>query len=183
MGRAVRSAGKAARWFAGAVLGLAAVASPANAQETSESWQLHLPGVSHHFGKPEEAGRQYNELHDGLGLQRTQVKPSYVTRYTAGFMRDSFDKQGGYAGASIGLRLMDGNVTVDAGGAAMLLYRTTGFAKSDRKLIPVVLPMLSVEHKSSGIGGNVTVLPAGNFGKDLRFPGLIFLQFTYRLRA
>lgn len=193
MGWAVRasvcgSAGspvRARRWLAGAVVGLlSAVVSPAVAQQAPrETWELQLPGISHHFGKPEVAGRSYNEFHDGLGLQLTRVKPAYVTRYTAGFMRDSFNKQGGYAGASLAWRAMDGDFTVDAGAAAMLLYRTTGFKRDDLKLIPVVLPMLSIEHKASGIGGNLTVLPAGNFGKDLRFPGLIFLQFTYRLRG
>jgi hypothetical protein len=174
----------AKRWAAGAAVTLAAAGSPAFAQDAgATTWQLQLPGISHHFGKPELAGRSYNELHDGLGLQKTEVRPSYVRRMTAGFMRDSFNKQGLYAGASGSWRAFDGAFTVDAGAAAMLLYRTTGFTRDDRKLIPIVLPMLAVEHKASGIGGNLTVLPAGNFGKDLRFPGLIYLQFTYRLRS
>jgi hypothetical protein len=68
----------------------------------------------------------------------------------------------------------------------MLLYRTTRFdgarGPAPYKLIPIVMPLLSVEHRASGIGANMTVLPAGNFGKELRFPGLVFVQFTYRLR-
>src|SRR5256885_1516003 len=82
------------------------------------------------------------------------------------------------------LRLLEGNVEVDLSVAPMLLYRTTRFddtrGSAPLKLIPVVMPLLSVEHRSSGIGANLTVLPGGNFGKDLQFPGLVFLQFTYR---
>ena len=142
---------------------------------------LHLPGVSHHFGAPKEPGKSWNEFHDGVGFQSTTVRDDRVRRWTAGFMRDSFGKQGLYGGVAYGLRLHDAAVSVDAALAPMLLYRTTTFDSSSRKLIPIVLPTLSVEHKHSGIGANLTVLPAGNFGKDLKFPGLVYLQFTVRL--
>jgi len=167
--------------FAG-VLGLLAVAGHAD----EKSLELQLPGFSHHFSPPKQAGRSWTDFHDGLGVQFTTRGEDVVVRYTAGFMRDSFDNQGLYAGGSIGLRVLEGNVEVDLSAAPMLLYRTTRFddAQGDAplKLIPVIMPLLSFEHRPSGIGGNLTVLPGGNFGKDLQFPGLIFLQFTYRLR-
>lgn len=168
----------------GAIAGAVAcgVLAAAPAVAAPATWELHLPGVSHHFGKPKVPGRSYNEFHDGLGLQRTEVRPSYVLRYSAGFMRDSFDKQGGYVGGSIGVRVIDGAYSVDLTAAPMLLYRTTGFTRTDRKFIPILLPMVSFEHKATGLGANLTVLPAGNFGKDMRFPGLVYLQFTYRLQ-
>lgn len=166
-----------------AAVGICALASGfATAQGAGETLDLQLPGVSHHFGAPKQVGKAWNELHDGLGIQSTRVRNDYVRRYTAGFMRDSFGKQGLYAGVSFGLRLIDGDVTMDVAAAPMLLYRTTRFDSSDRKAIVVALPTVSVQHKASGIGANLTVLPAGNFGKDLKFPGLIYLQFTYRLR-
>lgn len=125
-------------------------------------------------------------MHDGLGLQWTMRRPATVVRYTAGFMRDSFANQGLYGGASLGARLFTGTVQVDASVAAMLLYRTTRFddesGRAPYKLIPVLMPLLAIEHVTSGVGANVTVLPGGNFGKDLSFPGLVFIQFTYRLR-
>ncbi len=162
------------------VLGLFLLGA-AQAHEAQTSWELQLPGVSHHFGSPRMPGKSWNQFHDGLGLQYSEVKGDRVRRYTAGFMRDSFGKQGTYVGAAFGLRMIDSRYTVDLAAAPMLLYRTVKFDTSDRVLVPVVMPILSVEHKASGIGGNLTVLPGGNFGKNLRFPGLIYLQLSYRL--
>jgi hypothetical protein len=161
------------------------LASLPAAARAERSIELHLPGISHHFGVPKVEGRSWNELHDGLGVQFTDVSGAShdrVRRLTAGFMRDSFGKQGLYAGASYGLRLADDAVSIDALVSPMLLLRTVNFDSTARKLIPIVLPTVSFQHKASGVGGNLTVLPAGNFGKDLKFPGLIYLQFTYRLR-
>jgi hypothetical protein len=158
----------------------------AEAGAAEESFELQLPGVSHHFSKPQQPGRDWTDFHDGLGVQLTQRYETWVVRYTAGFMRDSFNNQGAYAGGSLGLRLLEGSVEIDLSAAPMLLYRTTRFddetGRAKLKLIPVVMPILSFEHRASGIGGNLTVLPGGNFGKDLQFPGLVFLQFTYRFR-
>ena len=165
-----------------AAVGICALVPGFAHAEAGDTTELHLPGISHHFGAPKQAGKSWNEFHDGLGIQSTRVRSDYVRRITAGFKRDSFGKQGLYAGASFGVRLIDGTVAVDAAVAPMLLYRTTKFDSSARKLIPIVLPTLAIDHKPSGIGANLTILPAGNFGKDLKFPGLIFLQFTYRLK-
>ncbi len=160
------------------------VTGAACAGETS--YELQLPGVSHHFGKPRQAGKSWNEFHDGLGLQRTAVRSDLVWRAAGGFIRDSFSRQGLYAGGSIGLRAIDNSIDVEFALAPMLLYRTTRFdngqGKAPYKLIPIVLPMIVVGHDASGIGINITALPAGNFGKDLRFPALIFAQFTWRIR-
>ena len=158
----------------------------ADALAAEESTELQLPGYSHHFGSPTQPGRHWADFHDGLGVQKTTRNDDTVIRYTAGFMRDSFKHQGLYAGGAIGYRLLKGNVEMDISAAPMVLYRTTRFdderGRAPLKLIPVVMPLLSFEHRPSGIGGNLTVLPGGNFGKDLKFPGLIYLQFTYRLR-
>jgi hypothetical protein len=157
----------------------------AEALADEKSVELQLPGFSYHFSPPKQEGRSWTDFHDGLGVQFTTRYPQLTVRYTAGFMRDSFNNQGLYAGGSVGLRLLEGDVEVDLSAAPMLLYRTTHFddAQGDAplKLIPVIMPLLSFEHRASGIGANLTVLPGGNFGKDLQFPGLIFLQFTYRL--
>jgi hypothetical protein len=170
------------RFLVACALALVAVEAVAGEQ----SWELHLPGYSHHFSSPQQPGRHWADLHDGLGLQRTTRNDDTVVRFTAGFMRDSFDNQGLYAGGAIGVRLLRGDVEVDVSAAPMLLYRTTRFddahGPAPLKLIPVVMPLLSFEHRASGIGANLTVLPGGNFGKDLQFPGLVFIQLTYRLR-
>jgi len=36
-----------------------------------ESWELQLPGYSHHFSSPQQPGRHWTDFHDGLGVQRT----------------------------------------------------------------------------------------------------------------
>jgi len=151
-----------------------------------QSWEVQLPGVSYHFSPPQQPGHHWTDFHDGLGVQNTTRNENTTIRYTAGFMRDSFNNQGLYAGGSIGLRLLEGNVEIDLSAAPMLLYRTTRFddarGPAPYKLIPIIMPLLSIEHRASGFGGNLTILPGGNFGKDLQFPGLIFIQFTYRVR-
>jgi len=164
--------------------GLSAVAcsTPSAGRSAERFLTLQLPGFSEHFGAPKEPGKSWNQVHDGLGLEWGHVHNTQIRRYTVGFMRDSFGKQGVYGGAAFGLRLYDRDFSLDASVAPMLLYRTTRFDTDSRKLIPVLLPMISIVHQNSGIGANLTVLPAGNFGKDLRFPGLIYLQLTYRLR-
>jgi len=168
------------------MLALALAMLAADAVASEDSIELQLPGFSHHFSPPKQEGRKWTDFHDGLGVQYTRRDETFVVRYTAGFMRDSFDNPGLYAGGSIGVRLLEGNVEVDVSAAPMLLYRTTRFdderGEAPLKLIPVIMPLLSFEHRPSGIGGNLTILPGGNFGKDLQFPGLVFLQFTYRLR-
>ena len=170
------------RLLLGLVLGFFA----AEVIASEQSLELQLPGFSHHFGSPQQAGRSWRDFHDGLGVQMTTRNTNTVVRYTGGFMRDSFGNQGAYAGVALGLRLHEGDFEVDVSAAPMLLYRTTRFddqhGSAPLKLIPVIMPLLSFEHRPSGIGGNLTVLPGGNFGKDLQFPGLIYLQFTYRLR-
>lgn len=170
------------RFVLACALGLLA----ADARADEKSIELQLPGVSYHFSPPKQEGRSWTDFHDGLGVQFTTRGENLVVRYAAGFMRDSFDNQGLYAGGSLGLRVLEGNVEVDLSAAPMLLYRTTRFddaqGSAPLKLIPVIMPLLSFEHRPSGIGGNLTVLPGGNFGKDLQFPGLAYLQFTYRIR-
>lgn len=174
------------RFLVSCALALFAALYAVEAAAGDESWELHLPGYSHHFSAPQAPGRHWTDFHDGLGVQRTTRNEDWVVRYTGGFMRDSFHNQGLYAGGAIGYRLMRGDVEVDISAAPMVLYRTTRFddatGNAPLKLIPVVMPILSIEHRASGIGANVTVLPGGNFGKDLQFPGLVFVQLTYRFR-
>ncbi|GIL04053.1 hypothetical protein FBR04_03270 [Betaproteobacteria bacterium PRO7] len=169
------------RTLAAALLALGVGAAHADGR-SGIAWHLHLPAVSHHFGPPADETRSWNELHDGLGVQRTAVRDRRVSRMTAGFMRDSFGRQGLYLGAALGLRRQAHGWSFDATLAPMVLYRTRSFASSARAAIPLLLPMFSIEHRASGFGANLTALPAGNFGKQLRFPGLMFVQFTYRVR-
>lgn len=168
-----------------AVFAFLAVPIDANASSAA-SWELQLPGLSYHFGSPHQPGKSYRYFHDGLGLQRTEVRPNYVLRFTAGFVRDSFNNHGLYAGGSIGYRFYDQGLKAELAAAPMLLYRTLRFdnasGNAPLRLIPIVLPMLVLDHPASGLGANITALPGGKFGKDLNFPGMVFVQLTYRFR-
>lgn len=160
----------------------------ARANDSSLTWELQLPGISHHFGTPSQANKSYRHFHDGLGIQRTDDRGEHVVRYSAGFMRDSFGHQGLYIGGSVGYRFNPSDTwRTDVSAAPMLLYRTTRFddqvhGNAPYRWIPIVLPVVAVQHKPSGIGANIIATPGGNFGKNLKFPGLIYAQFTYRLR-
>jgi hypothetical protein len=150
-------------------------------------YELILPAVSHHFDDPVIPGKRWNEFHDGLGLSRTDVRDSFVLRAFGGFIRDSFDKQGLYFGAAASLRLIDRDIALDIGIAPMMLYRTTRFdsatrGKAPHRWIPVALPVASIEHRATGIGAHISLLPGGNFGKEMSFPALALVQFWYRLQ-
>jgi hypothetical protein len=83
--------------------------------------EVQLAGVSHHFSAPRAVGREWNEQHDGLGVQRSRLEDGRVLRYSAGYMRDSHGKQGLYAGLSLSRHLQYFSHSLDYGIAPMLL--------------------------------------------------------------
>ncbi len=155
-----------------------------------QHWDMQMPGMSHHFDKPRKRGAQWNESHDGFGLQRSValddgIGSGWVWRDSVGVMVDSFGNPGGYAGAGPAWRERRANFDIDAGLAPMLLYRTTRFddwrGPAPMRLIPAVLPTLTLQHRPSGAGANIIAVPSMNLGGDYRMPGLVFLQFTRRM--
>lgn len=163
---------------------LAAAGSQAAPRVTHE---LQLAGVSHHFSPPQAAGREWNQTHDGLGLQRTRLEDGRTLRYSAGFMRDSHGKQGLYAGVSYSLHGQRHGHALDLGVAPMLLWRTTRFdsaryGPAPHRLVPALLPMINYQHLPSGVGANITAMPQVRLGEDLQYPALVFVQFTMRLK-
>ena len=175
-----------------AVLWTVGFASGVPAHATASNWELQLPGMSQHFEKPRKRGAEWNQYHEGMGLQRTidvdrnRLDGGWVLRYSGGFMLDSYGNESGYLGAGLAWRRRSTIFDVDAGVAPMLLYRTTRFDDPRRgpaplRLIPAMLPTLSVEHRQSGIGANIILVPAMDLGRDFRMPGLAFVQFTRKL--
>lgn len=149
--------------------------------------EVQLAGVSHHFSAPQAAGRDWNEQHDGLGVQRSRLEDGRVLRYSAGYMRDSHGKQGLYAGLSLSRHFQYFSHSLDYGIAPMLLWRTTRFdskrlGPAPHRLVPALMPMLTYEHRPSGFGANITASPPIKLGDDTRYPALVFLQFTMRVR-
>lgn len=177
-----------------ALLALAFAATPhAQAQVTTSDpalmWDLtsqanlalQLPGMSHHFEEPKEPGRRWNENNTGIGLEwRSPVGTNgWTNKTTVGLMRDSHGKWGGYGGYAWQYRLVDGaSWQLDAGAGAFLFYRTVKF-DGKLKLVPGVLPVLSIEHKPSGYGMNVLFVPNVKIG-NYDMPAVLYAQFTKR---
>lgn len=140
-----------------------------------------LPGMSHHFQAPEATNRKWNETHAGLGLETRSKwnEDDWYFKTAIGVMRDSVDSWGGYGGAVWQKRVFDGASWVaDAGGGLFLFYRALHF-DGERMWLPGALPVLSVEHKHTGIGLNVLYVPhfKTNAGE---MPAVLFAQLTKR---
>jgi hypothetical protein len=172
----------AAAWLAAVLLSL-----PLGAASGSSGiqWAVQFTGVSYHFGKPRQPGLRYNETHDGLGMQHSQTHNGWIKTVSVGVMRDSYDNPSAYAGGALARRLRGHDLSVDVGVAPMLFYRTTRFddwrGDAPLRLVPAVLPTVTLSHRG-GLGANLVALPRGNYGRDLRLPGLVFLQITQRLK-
>lgn len=140
-----------------------------------------LPGMSHHFQAPKNTTRKWNETHAGIGLE-TRSKwgdNGWIFKKAVGIMRDSVESWGAYGGAVWQKRVLESpSWVVDAGGGAFLFYRALHF-DGERMWLPGLLPVVSVEHKSTGIGLNVLYVP--NFQTDAgEMPAVIFAQLTKR---
>jgi len=78
----------------GAVCTLLAWASCASAESEPGSaqaqarWLLHAGGLSHHFEPTHAAGRQWNEQHPGMGLERRETDRAHrPRRHSAGLVQ------------------------------------------------------------------------------------------------
>lgn len=140
---------------------------------------LQLPGMSHHFQEPKAPGRRYNENHAGIGVEwRSLPAPSgWLTKASVGLMEDSLFAWGAYAGYVWQKRLVDTqNWSLDAGGGVFLFYRTFDF-EGEHRLVPGPLPVVSVEHKGTGIGMNILFVPHVKLGSR-EMPAVLYAQFT-----
>jgi Antimicrobial peptide resistance and lipid A acylation protein PagP len=148
---------------------------------------IQLPGMSHHFDQPTDShgqpipGREFNERNWGIGIQIERAMTGdwdqWVTKASFGLMKDSLDAMGAYAGYTWQKRLVDReSYSVDLGGGAFLFYRTLQF-DGPHQWIPAVLPVLSAQHKSLGLGINLVAVPRVQFSGGT-MPGVVYLQFT-----
>lgn len=168
-------------WRGGActLVAWAAVSSPVMAQT---QWLLHTAGVSHHFEQTRAAGRQWNEQHPGLGLERREGDPAdWNWRQSVGVMQDSRSVWGGYAGASLMKEWRaPGAASVGLGLGAFTFYRSVSWS-GRRALVPALLPTLSLGLLDDRLGVNLMLVPPMGADGDSR-PALVFLQMTYRMQ-
>jgi hypothetical protein len=175
------------------IMPAAATDAPA-ADAVSKPWSapmrhltIQLPGMSHHFDAPVD--RRGNEIHDrefneqnwGIGVQLERALTGdwsqWVSKTSFGVMKDSLNAMGAYAGHTWQKRVIDGDTyTADIGGGAFLFYRTLRF-DGPHVLVPGVLPVLSVTHKTWGLGVNVVAVPRVKLSGGT-MPNVIYAQFT-----
>lgn len=170
---------------------LTAPALPAAAAAAGIEWDVQLTGVSHHFDKPSRPGFEWNQKHDGVGIQRTidrndSLGGGWITRQSLGAMVDSFGRQGAYAGVGLFWRDRGRWATVDYGVVSMLLYRAVeldvGRREATMRLIPAVLPSVGWKHLYSGFGLNLVAVPRARLGEQMQSPGVLYLQATLALK-
>jgi hypothetical protein len=174
------------------MLAAAADASPTDA--VSKPWSapmrhltIQLPGMSHHFDPPVDSrgneiqDRDFNEQNWGIGVQLERALTGdwsqWVSKTSFGVMKDSLNAMGAYAGHTWQKRVIDGDTySADIGGGAFLFYRTLRF-DGPHLLVPGVLPVLSVTHKTWGLGINLVAVPRIKLSGGT-MPNVIYAQFT-----
>lgn len=148
---------------------------------------VQLPGMSHHFDPPMDKhghpmpGRKFNERNWGIGLQIDEPMQGDWQQWTAktsfGVMKDSLDAMGAYVGQTWQKRLVDdAGFTVELGGGAFLFYRTLRF-DGPHRLVPAVLPVLSVTYRPWQLGANLVAVPRCRVSGGT-MPNVLYLQFT-----
>lgn len=125
--------------------------------------------------------RRWNGQNPAVGLEYTQRHADHSERYFLNFVRDSYGQSSAMVGAAWEWPLVDRRIRVDAGVGAMLWYRTQDESMV-RGLVPVVLPVLSISDRASGLGANLGLVPMVKLrGRQLSVVTLT-LQTTYRFK-
>ncbi|MFK7967261.1 MAG: hypothetical protein AB8C46_25155 [Burkholderiaceae bacterium] len=151
-----------------------------NDTRRSTQWHMHTGGLSRHFEQTDASGREWNENHPGIGLEFRQRRSArWDARYTVGFMQDSREQPGGYAGAAYVRQFnRNGDFSAAIGVGAYAFYRSRSW-NGEMTLVPAILPTVSFGLFKNRVGVNILTIPKVSlFGK--RSTPLVFAQFTFR---
>ena len=153
--------------------------------ETQRNVAFQLPGMSHHFSAPENPHTKWNERNLGFGFEFRDAidDPDWAgwsRKTTLGAMQDSLGAWGLYTGMTLQKRLASSPITVDFGPGAFLFWRTFE-TDGPHRLMPAVLPVLSFEHRPTGIGLNMLFVPHLQLGSRGEMPAVLYGQVTVRL--
>lgn len=157
------------------------------------------------------ARRQWNQKNLELGTEYDvrNATAKTVQRYYVGAVVDSFFKPGMYVGASYQKTFYDGpRFRVDAGTTAMLWWRTVSgdlvppqlpaaaegtaplVTTGDqslwsetlrRRVVPAVLPVISIEDKNLGAGVNISFVPKIQIKGKVYSVNTLIVQMTWAL--
>ena len=137
------------------------------------------------FQKPYQVPKHAWDQHNWeLGLERDKRYADHVERAFAGAVVDSYYKPGLYAGEAYEWTLASTqHFYVDAGGTALLWWRSVPDATGDirRRVVPVVMPALSIEDKKLGVGVNLTFVPAIRLNGTQYAVDTLIMQITWAL--
>ena len=155
-----------------------------------DEWFMTLGGTSSHARETRVDGRAWNESHSSFGLERrvaglpwrSQIDPRWQVRYLGGTLEDSRYVWSSYAGVGV-LREVahHGPLRLHVGAYSSLYYKSTSW-RSDgaMKLIPAVLPTMSLTDQRSGLGVNLLWVPPVRWaGRDTI--STVLLQMSYRV--
>jgi hypothetical protein len=153
-----------------------------------DNWFMTLGGVSSHARETLAPGREWNERHSGLGLERRMqgvpwnkdADRDWQARYTFGTLEDSRNYLGGYAGMGLMREVAYyGPLRLQAGAYATLYYRSTSW-NGTMRVVPAILPALSLTEHRSGVGLNMVWVPPGRWGGRDTVSTLL-VQLNYRV--
>jgi Antimicrobial peptide resistance and lipid A acylation protein PagP len=172
------------RMTAIAALAAAAWSSPAQAAAPSQQWFLQTAALSYHFEPTRAPGREWNEVHAGLGLERRDidVDSPWQVRWSASAMRDSRNFWSGYGGAAY-MRQWRPVSTIEAslGVSAFISYRAVDW-RGRREWTPALLPTASIGSADGTLGMNIVYVPRIGRGDEGATPPTLIAQFIFRFR-
>jgi len=126
------------------------------AAPTSDGCYLAVDGRYYKIDAVQRRGWYQNN--PALGLSYTRRHADHAIAYSAGLVTDSFGKVGAIGLVAWLWPLHQGTLRVDAGVAGGLWYRTEHDGGPHR-VVPAVMPALTITHRASGLGVNLGFAP------------------------
>lgn len=142
------------------------------------------PALSYHEARADLKGREYNEVHPGLGveLRKAQENPSLYSFGSLVVMKDSFDSPAAFASGGVRYQLLGPTAPVDLSVGAMggVAYKRLAWCKP-RELTPIGGVQLALEHKATGLGLVLSWAPRSTRPQDHKSRDIWTLQTSWRL--
>jgi hypothetical protein len=152
--------------------------------EPLQQWYLHTGALSYHFEPTRAPGREWNNTHPGLGLERRDALDDdrWQVRWTGGAMRDSRSVWSGYGGSAFMRQWRPvAAMEASAGVGAFLFYRSVDWS-GRREWTPALLPTASIGAVDGSMGMNLVYIPRIGKGDGRATPPTVVGQLVFRIR-